>query len=46
MVCMESASFQSSVRRDGKLESQDLAEIAENLTTAGICTLAWFALKQ
>lgn len=30
MVCMESAGFQSSVRRDGKLGSRDVAEMAEN----------------
>lgn len=30
MVCMESAGFQSSVMRDGKLESQDVAEMTEN----------------
>lgn len=29
-MCMESAGFQSSVGRDGKLESQDVAEMAEN----------------
>lgn len=30
MVFMESAGFQSSVERDGKLEGQDVAEMAEN----------------
>lgn len=45
-MCMESAGLQSSVRRDGKLESQDVAEMAESETNAGICTVVWFALKQ
>ena len=46
MVCTGSAGFQSFVGRDGKLESQDVAEMAGNQANAGAFSVAWFVLKQ
>lgn len=46
MACTGNAGFQSLFGRDGKLESQDVAEMDGNQTNAGAFSVAWFVLKQ